>query len=72
MLSALSNSGILLPSIALCVIAYMWLRYCKWTSSRHSPKDAERLIEAAGRFFPLRPRVPKRQREQTDDEPTNT
>lgn len=66
MLSALPTFGNPL-AIALCVIACLWLHHCRWTSDRHSPEDAERLIEAAGRFFPLRPRLPQRQQRQGDE-----
>jgi len=47
---------------ALGVLAYvfvLWVGYCIWAFHKHDPDDAVRLIQAAGLFFPLRPRVPR-------------
>jgi len=44
---------------ALLLAILLWLAYCIWTSHKHDPDDAVRLIQAAGTFFPLRPRLPR-------------
>ncbi|MCU1699404.1 MAG: hypothetical protein JWR34_5467 [Mycobacterium sp.] len=44
---------------ALAIFFVLWLGYCAWAWHKHEPDDAVRLIQAAGMFFPLRPRVPR-------------
>ncbi|WP_156670156.1 hypothetical protein [Mycobacterium sp. E3305] len=50
-------SPLALAAFLLAIL--LWLAYCVWAWHKHDPDDAVRLIQAAGLFFPLRPRLPR-------------
>lgn len=47
--------GLLVSPVVVCFI--IWLAFCMWTQHRLPSAEAREVIEAAGKWFPLRVRA---------------
>ena len=54
--SVLAVVGVTVTPLVIVVVA--WLIFCAWTQHRLPAGDAAKVIEATGKWFPLRLRAP--------------